>query len=196
MSSSLKAVTLTLLALALFSTAPAAPSSAGHAGECYEAVPPKPVHRKWVRRDILLPGLYEVTRTPPLYGFRKRKVLTDPGEVVWHEEPPVYRTVPKKVKIAGGYTWKYCSSGGREIKCKVREPARYEVVEKRVLVHPGRRWAKRTPPKFAYVTERVLLRPYRNVNNYHPAEVHWHKERVTIQPEGYRWAPTRAKPDC
>lgn len=197
MTFSLRAA-LSLLAVAalILSGAFSGSAYAGGATECYEAVPPKLVHRNWQRRDIVLPGEYQISREPAQYGFRLRKIIVDPGKVVWHDEPPVYKTVTKKVKVGGGYVWKYCPSGHREVKCRVKVPARYEVVEKQVLVKEGRRWSESTPPQVGYVQERVLLKPYRNYNTYVPAEISNYNERVAIQPEGQRWVRTDIKPDC
>lgn len=161
--------------------------------ECYVKTAPPVIYRNWLRRDIVEPGVYEVTRTPSRYGFVQRKVVTHPGSIVWHEEPAVYKTVPVKVRVGGGYAWKRCSN---DVMCRIPVPARYEVREKRVLVRGGRRIARKTPPTFAYVTERVLLKPYRNISHYHRPQVRWHRERVVIQPEGYRWTRTHAEPRC
>jgi hypothetical protein len=179
-------------AIALGSLSIARPAKA----ECYETAPLPLVHRNWLYRDVEVPGYYEVTRKPALYGFRTRKVVTDPGRVIVHEEPPVYKTVPVKVKVGGGSGWKHCSTPEKDIACRVKVPVHYETREKQVLVKGGHRWEERTPPTFAYVTERVLLRPYRNISHHERPAVRFHRERVTIQPEGERWAPVRGKPDC
>jgi hypothetical protein len=133
--------------------------------ECYEKVPLRPVHRNYVYRDVEDPGLYPVTRIPAEYGWVEKKVY-HPGEVIWHEEPPLYRTVH----------------------VKVRRPDGWATVEKQILVHRGRRWAERTPPTVTYVQRRILLRPYKNIVHYQPPHVVYSREHITA------WVP--ARPDC
>jgi hypothetical protein len=136
---------------------------------CPEEAPPRPIHRTYVYRDVEDPGLYPVTRIPALYGWYDKKVV-QPGDVIWHEEPPLYRTIHKKVRTSEGLV----------------------TVEKRILVHRGRRWAERTPPVVTYIHRRILLRPYKNIVHYQRPHVVYSREHLTIQPEG--WAPGR--PDC
>jgi hypothetical protein len=162
------------------------------ASECYEKAPLRPVHRTYLRRDVLEPGVYAVSRVPSLYGWRKRRVISHP--VTWHEEPAIYKTVSSTVRVRGGWTWEMRDVKGKDILCKVRLPDRYETVERKVLVKPARRWASR--PQYSTVHERVLLRPYKNLAHYYRPHVHFARERAYIQPEEYRWLPTSLRPDC
>ena len=68
--------------------------------ECYVQAPLKPVHRSFIRRDVIEPGVYEVTRKPGVYGWTHQKVV-HAGGVIWHEEPSVYRTVHVRVRQPG-----------------------------------------------------------------------------------------------
>lgn len=185
---SMRALWVSFIAIAVFDGAVAAKSNAG----CPESGPPRIVHRSFVRRDIVEPGLYPVSREPSLYGWHSKAVEV-PGPVVWHEEPPVYRTVTTRVRRPGGWAWEERVIHGKAVMCRVRRPSTFEAVERHVLVRPARRWAERTT-SIAYVHRRILLRPYKNIVHYQPPHVHWWRERLAIQPEDYRWLP--ARPDC
>jgi hypothetical protein len=163
--------------------------------ECYVQAPLRPVHRTFIRRDVVEPGVYEATRSPSQYGWVHKKVV-QPGEVVWHEEPSVYRTVQVRIRKTGGSAWRQACIGGEAAVCRVRVPPTYVTVEKRILVKRGRRWAERTPSSVGYVHRRVLLRPYRNYAHFQRPYVAYSRERVTVYPEGSRWVPAKAKPDC
>ncbi len=163
--------------------------------ECVVAEPLRPVHRSYIRRDVVEPGVYDVRRSPSLYGWTS-EAAEAPGAVIWHEEPAVYRTVPVRIRRAGGWIWETRTVHGKPALCRVRLPATYVTAEKRILVRHGRRWAERTASSIGYVHRRILLRPYKNVTHFQPPYVALYREHLTIQPEGFRWRPTKAKPDC
>src|SRR5947209_2135076 len=112
--------------------------------ECYVKAPLRPIHRSFVRRDVVEPGVYEIGRRPSQYGWAHQRVGIS-SDVVWHQEPAVYRTVSVRIRRSGGWTWQKQFVHGKEALCRVRLPATYVNVEKRILVHHGRRWAERTP---------------------------------------------------
>ncbi len=163
--------------------------------ECYVQAPLRPVHRTYIRRDVVEPGVYEVERTPSLYGWVHQKV-EQPGEVIWREEPSVYRTVQVRVRRPGGSAWRHACIGGQAAVCRVRVPPAFETVERRILVRRGRRWAERTPSSVGYVHRRILLRPYKNYAHFQRPYIALSRERLTVYPEGSRLVPARAKPDC
>jgi len=163
--------------------------------ECYVQAPLPPVHRSYIRRDVIEPGVYEVGRSPAVYGWTRRAVQ-EPGTVIWHEEPSEYRTVQVRVRQPGGSVWREQCVHGQAGVCRVRVPSTYVTVEKRILVHRGRRWAERVPGSAGYVERRVLLRPYKNYAHFERPYVALSREHITVQPEGYRWVRTSAKPDC
>lgn len=163
--------------------------------ECYVQAPLRPVHRTFIRRDVVEPGVYEVTRSPSVYGWT-HEAIEQPDEVKWHEEPSVYRTVHVRVRKPGGSAWRSACMQGHDAVCRVRVPSTYETVEKRVLVRRGRRWAERTPSSEALVHRRILLRPYKNYAHFQRPYIALSRERVAVQPEGSRWVAARAKPDC
>jgi hypothetical protein len=171
-------------------------SAAGLArAECYVQAPLPPVHRSYIRRDVVEPGVYEVRRSPAEYGWTRQAVV-QPGGVIWHEEPSIYRTVQVRVRQPGGSVWREQCLNGQTAVCRTHVPPSYVTVEKRVLVKRGRRWAEQTPSTVAYVERRVLLRPYKNYSHFERPYVAITREHLTIEPEGSQWAPTSAKPDC
>jgi hypothetical protein len=57
--------------------------------ECALKVP-RPIHRTYIRRDVVEPGVYEVQRQPSLYGWTPdgRRILLRPYKNVTHFQPP------------------------------------------------------------------------------------------------------------
>jgi hypothetical protein len=47
--------------------------------DCYVQAPLRPVHRTYIRRDVVEPGVYEVTRAPSLYGWVHHRVVAPDG---------------------------------------------------------------------------------------------------------------------
>ncbi len=163
--------------------------------ECYVQAPLRPVHRTYIRRDVVEPGVYEVGRSPSVYGWVDQAV-EQPGGVIWREEPSVYRTIQVRVRRPGGSAWRRACIGGQAAMCRVRVPPTYVTVEKRILVHRGRRWAERTPSSIGYVHRRILLRPYKNYAHFQRPYIAYSRERLTIEPEGSRWVPASTEPHC
>jgi hypothetical protein len=162
---------------------------------CVVQAPLRPVHRTYIRRDVVEPGVNEVRRVPSVYGWTSERVEA-PGPVVWHVEPPVYRTVPVTIRRPGGWAWEKRLVHGKEALCRVRLPSTAVAAERRILVRPGRRWAERTQSSVGYVHRRILLRPYKNIAHFQRPYVAWSREHLRVQPEGYRWVPAGAAPDC
>jgi len=72
---------------------------------------------------------------------------TTPGPSRWVHEPPQYRHVKETVVLEPGhYEWQRQFNGFGEIYCKVWVPPRCGVVEREVLVSPGRDYEVREPP--------------------------------------------------
>ncbi|WP_127077498.1 hypothetical protein [Rhodomicrobium lacus] len=172
----------------------AVPENAG--AECYVQAPLRPVHRTFIRRDVVEPGVYEVSRRPGQHGVIQQQVAVA-GAVVWHETPPVYKTVTVRVRKPGGSIWREQCVGGQAAVCRVRVPPQEFLVEKQVLVRRGHRWAERVTPDAVALTERrVLLRPYKNYAHFQRPYIAFSRERVAVQPEGARWVPAPSQPQC
>ncbi|MBT3069978.1 hypothetical protein KKP04_03730 [Rhodomicrobium sp. Az07] len=164
--------------------------------ECYVQAPLRPVHRTFIRRDVVEPGVYEVTRRPSLHGVIQQRAVV-PGRVVWRETPAIYKTVTVRVRKPGGSIWSEQCVGGQAAICRVRVPPQDILVEKRVLVRPGRRWAEQVTPDAVALTERrVLLKPYKNYAHFQRPYIAFSRERVAVQPEGTRWVPAPSQPKC
>ncbi|MBJ7542850.1 hypothetical protein [Rhodomicrobium udaipurense] len=171
-----------------------APNDAG--AECYVQAPLRPVHRTFIRRDVVEPGVYEVSRRASQHGVIRQQVAVA-GNVVWRETPPVYKTVTVRVRKRGGSIWSERCVGGQAAVCRVRVPPQDILVEKQVLVRPGRRWAEQVAPDAVALTERrVLLRPYKNYAHFQRPYIAFSRERVAVQPEGARWVPAPSQPQC
>lgn len=186
-------VTAMIAGVAAIVTLSGGEANAGPCGAvaCYEKGRPSVVHRTFRNRYIIEPGLYEVARTPSVYGLRRRRVLVEPGHTVWHETPAVYKTVTVTKRVAGGYTWEYRNINGRDVRCKVKLPARVVTFEKHVRIKGGKRWAERSAPVYAWAEDRILMKPYKNIAVYTPPYARWTRERAVVQPEGYVWRRVR-----
>ncbi len=194
MSSTFRAfLTAVMAGVAALVTFGATGADAGPCGAvaCYEKTGPSLVHRTFRNRYVIEPGLYEVARTPSIYGLRQRRILVEPGETIWHETPAVYKTVTVTKRVAGGYTWEYRTINGREVRCKVKLPVRTVTFEKKVRIVVGKRWAERSTPVYGWAEDRVLLKSYKNIAAYTPPYARWTRERAIVQPEGYVWRRVR-----
>ena len=72
-----------------FGFAGAAVEKAG--AECYVQAPLPPVRRIYIRRDVIEPGVYEVKRSPSLYGWAhatvEKRVRVRRGTAGWIDYP-------------------------------------------------------------------------------------------------------------
>ncbi len=71
----------------------AAELSASPSPGCASAAPPRTVHRTYIRRDVVEPGVYEVRRSPAAYGWvvkggEPRRILLRPYKNIAHFERP------------------------------------------------------------------------------------------------------------
>lgn len=162
----------------------------GCVGKCYEEVPAPAIHTRWMRRETLQRGVYEIEREPSLYGTATKRVLVDDG-VEWREKPPVYKTVKVRRHIKSSVRWEKQWRDGRYVMCKIKVPGRTVWVNKKVMVSPGKRWKVRGTPVYRYETKRVLLRPYKNILVWNPPVHRYVREKVVIQPEATVWVPVR-----
>lgn len=151
----------------------------GCTGErCYEAVAPKPIYRTMKYRVQTEQAVYEIARTPSLYGWVQRPAFE------WRDAE--YRTVTVREKLPR-YTWQKCTgASGRELMCKVRAPGGMVEREKTVLMRPG--WVQT-----GYTQKRILIRPYKNIAIYHRPRNEYVTVRAAIQPEGVAWRRVRGE---
>lgn len=171
-------------------TGGAAAGDRGCFWDCYVEAPAPARHRTFLRRVEIEPGAYEIDREPSLYGLATRRVLLDDG-VEWRETPGVYKTVRVRHHVRSHVVWEKRWVDGKQIKCKVRVPARTVWGTKRILVSGGHRSRVRSNPVYGYVEKRILIHPYKNIAIYHRARHDYVRERVTILPEASVWQPYR-----
>jgi hypothetical protein len=131
-----------------------------------------PVVQRQVRQVLVRPAGVERVRTAPVY----RTVVSwveHPGAVRRVREPARYEIVREKVQIEAGHSeWRRSdaplaygeTSSGQtvlqatgEVVCRVWVPARYETVERRVLVSRGKTYEVVGPARRERVTRRVLV---------------------------------------
>lgn len=93
-------------------------------GECYGQVLTPPVYGKVERKVLEQEGWTETARGAPTYEKVTKKVLVKPERVVKVRDKPVYKEVVRWVTKPGK-------------KRVITEPARYEIVRKKVLVEEG-----------------------------------------------------------
>lgn len=126
-------------------------------------------------RVLVSPERVEHFRIPAVYRDEVRWVYHD-GRPRLVSEPPVYRTVREKVMVEHGHAeWRRSDAplaygesryGGQtelhgtgEVVCRVWVPARWETVERRVKVAPGRSYYVPGPGWRERVSKEVLVRP-------------------------------------
>jgi hypothetical protein len=85
MRNKIRALSFAIAGMAAFECISAGASLA----ECVMKAP-RPVHRTYIRRDVVEPGVYEVQRRPSLYGWTAdgRRILLRPYKNVTHFERP------------------------------------------------------------------------------------------------------------
>ena len=72
----------------------AAELSESHRSGCASAAAPRTIHRSYIRRDVVEPGVYEVHRIPSQYGWvvsgggEPRRILLRPYKNVTHFQRP------------------------------------------------------------------------------------------------------------
>ncbi len=81
--------------------------------QCVEAVPLPPVHRTYIRRDVVEPGVYDVGRSASEYGWvytpgePPRRILLRPYKNFSHFQRPYIAWSREHVTIQPeGYRWR------------------------------------------------------------------------------------------
>ncbi len=67
-------------------------------GACAEPYEPRVRHRVVRKHIVKRPGIYEIKRRPGLYGWRKVKVRTRSGHVVWRKKRVLLRPYENYVR--------------------------------------------------------------------------------------------------
>ncbi len=152
----------------------------GKPGECYARTIRPAEYRTETRQVIDRPAWTETRVVPAQTETLVEQVVVTPEVVerVWREpvyreeiqwetvpgpsrrvhEPPRYRRVRETVVLEPGrYVWQKQFDGRTEIYCKVWIPPRQGVVEREVLVSPGRDYEVRDPPLKRKIVVRSLV---------------------------------------
>src|SRR5688572_10185725 len=161
------------LAVAVAVSLSASPASACRGAVCYDRVEAPDVYETVERPVVVRRGYREVYETEPVVVVRPERVVIAPGRVDYVMTPPVTRTVYKEVVVRrAGWRWERTwGPYGGERRCKVPVPAETKLVEREVVVRPGRRVALATPPVYGYRQRAVAVRPARQYVVDHPPAV-------------------------
>lgn len=87
------------------------PAAAKVRADCYVQAPLPPVHRSYIRRDVVEPGVYEVGRSPAVYGWTRtccaeRRVLLRPYKNYAHFQRPYIAYYRERVTVQPeGWRW-------------------------------------------------------------------------------------------
>lgn len=99
-----------------------------------------------VEQVVVSPEVVERVWREPVYR-EDIQWETTPGASRWVHEPPQYQHVQETVILEPGrYEWQKQFNGYTEIYCKVWVPPRHGIVDRKVLVSPGRDYEVRDPP--------------------------------------------------
>ncbi|MBI4724413.1 MAG: hypothetical protein HY765_05375 [Rhodomicrobium sp.] len=80
--------------------------------ECYVKAPLRPVHRTYIQRDVVEPGVYEVNRAPSVYGWTSngdvpRRILLRPYKNIARFQRPYIAWQREHLTIQPeGYRWR------------------------------------------------------------------------------------------
>jgi hypothetical protein len=84
--------------------------------DCWVKVPLRPIHRTYIHRDVVEPGVYEIERRPSLYGWTRyrtadgyayRRVLIHPYKNAAHFQRPYIAWPREHVTIQPeGFRWR------------------------------------------------------------------------------------------
>lgn len=92
----------------------AAELSAHHRGGCAAAHAPRTIHRSYIRRDVVEPGVYEVRRVPAQYGWvvsgggEPRRILLRPYKNIAHFERPYVSWYRERLSIVPEFSGPDC----------------------------------------------------------------------------------------
>jgi len=163
-----------------------------------------------VEQVVVTPEVVERVWREPVYREDVRWE-SSPGPSRWVHEPPRYQHVRETVVLEPGrYAWQKQFNGYTEIYCKVWVPPRQGVVDREVMVSPGRDYEVRDPPVKRQIVVRSLvseggwsetrrpavyrtetrlrvISPERTVSVAHPARYRTEAAPVLISAEAEEW---------
>ena len=167
--------------------------------QCYAKVRTGPTFKNVVKRQQVSPAVNKrVLVRGPQYSYTSKRVQVRPATHSYTYRPAQYTNVSKRVLVKPAhYAWQKGKRGPvtridnmtGEILCRVKVPAVYRTVVKKVMVRPGQRIKKNIPAVYRTVKQKRLASPaqYRNINK--PARFVNKTYRVQTGGVGYRWQP-------
>ena len=167
--------------------------------QCYAKVRTGPTFKNVVKRQQVSPAVNKrVLVRGPQYSYTSKRVQVRPATHTYTYRPAQYTNVSKRVLVKPAhYAWQKGKHGPvtridnmtGEILCRVKVPAVYRTVVKKVMVRPGQRIKKNIPAVYRTVKQKRLASPaqYRNINK--PARFVNKTYRVQTGGVGYRWQP-------
>ena len=163
-----------------------------------------------VEQVVVSPEVVERTWREPVYR-EDVHYETVPGGSRWVHEPPRFEHVQDKVILEPGrYIWQKQFNGFTEVYCKVWIPPRHGVVDRKVMVSPGRDYTvpdlpvrktvvvrslvseggwseRRTPAVYRTETRVRVVRPEHRIGVPHAAVYRSEAVPVLISPEREEW---------
>ncbi len=202
-------------------------------GEKVKVIPAK---YRWVTKKVLVREAGEkIIPTPPVYKTVTERVLVKPEtEKIVVVRPAKYKWVTEKVLVEPAHDkWvrgsllhqtkqnlsvldKQFNPSVGEVMCKVRVPAKYKTIRKKVMVEPPVTKTVKVPAVYKTVTKRVLVKPAgtkvvkipavyktikvkelvepaRTVTEKIPPKYTWVTKRVKVRDIQYKFEPVVCK---
>lgn len=166
----------------------------GKALSCYEQATVPAVYKTVNERVLVQPASSYVVQKPAVYSYQARRVLVQPERVSYRTSPAVYQTRQSRVQVQpASVGWEYRVINGRNILCKVQNPAVYRTVSQKVLVQSASRVAVRQPAIYSSVKEKVLVQPATSYRVQKPAVYQTVSRQVLVQPAQTVWKPVKVR---
>jgi hypothetical protein len=154
------------------------------------------VYRLVKRERLVSPARDRVEIAPAEYGVTPRYTV-EPGALRWVRSPAVYRTIVSRRLVrpahlawsqSRGAGFVHDAGGGEavaatgDVLCRIRVPARYVIVARRVLVTPATARSVRGPSRRILCYVRELRRPARRIVHHIAAVYSAQTVKVLITP--------------
>ena len=167
-------------------------------GQCYVKIKQPAVYKTLSKKVLTQKAMTKrVFVRPPQYRWIVKKVLVKPVSYTRRVIPARYKTITQRVMVKPSYhTWKKGHGAITRIDqktgavlCRVKIPAVYKNVKKKVLVHPARTIKTTKPALYKQVKTKKLLSPAQYKTVYIPARYTTKKYRVKTASAKYIWRP-------
>lgn len=149
------------------------------AGECFTKVYYPTEYRTKTERVLVKQAGERIEVTPPIFDTVTDRILVQEAAERYEVTPALYETRTERVMVRPATSeWKLVKNdtiygvltqtnavqtrideATGEVMCKIEVPAKYETIEKQVLVAPPRLKTVRIPEKYETIKRRVLKQP-------------------------------------